>query len=355
VRRSHVALLGDGGALLVLAPPDSRLNKEAILVNPASRLEDIAVSGLSIQVNNGASGPSSQGVIQINRCAGCLVEDVHMFWDPGWPAATPKPHNCDGIVFALGSTGWIRNSVVDGIPKAGIYVAAALRPEDGTTDVRVERCEVKNGTVSGIGVGGFSRAFISACDVHDNAGIGLNIGGGDASNPLRDMSVKVVGGVFSNNGTGININIVATRDPLPPKNIRLVGSTVVDNTGSGVVIRAAEDVRLEGVTLSSNGASGIAIADPDGPEVLVRRVGIFDTLVSHNSVSARAPGILLRGSADLITIAGGTVADDTPTRTQRVAIQIAPDAAAPPRYPTNMEIADVDARGDVAIYTVPPP
>jgi hypothetical protein len=103
---------------------------------------------------------------------------------------TPKPKSLDGIATSQGTTGLIENCVVDGIPKASIYLA------QGTNDLRVIGCEVKNATGPlkdapetwgkvGISVTGADRTTINNRLSHHNgvAGLLIAVNGTIGANP----------------------------------------------------------------------------------------------------------------------------------------------------------------------------
>jgi hypothetical protein len=169
----NLTLLGSAGAVLVSDPPDDEPFAEAILVDknfpdPPTAVNRLVIRDLTIEVKNGANGSVSMGVIQLNNCIDCLVSDILV----RYVGPTSKPKNIDGIVTSQGTTGLIQGCTVDGIPKAGIYIAG------GSHDVRVEACESRNisGPIgrAGIQVSG-DRITIHNCLAHHNAGPGLLI------------------------------------------------------------------------------------------------------------------------------------------------------------------------------------
>jgi hypothetical protein len=349
---SRLTFLGEPGALIVVQPTGSEVdNNEAILVNPAHEVQRVAVIGLSIQVNFGVISGISQSVIQLNRCKDCLVEDVHMFWDPSWPRTWQKPAQVDGITFALGSSGLIRGVVVDGIPKVGIYIASGATLAEGAADVKIEACEVKNTngprSAAGIGLSGSSRVIINGCQVHHNRGYGIFIASNGLELPAGQPAthVQVIGGQYFNNGTGITI---ASAYDLVPRDIQIIGATVWNNVDNGITIYAGENIRLEGVTASYNGIAGIALQDDSAPAPRIRRLDILNPNVYNNSISPSntVGGIMVGGDVDRVTIAGGKVYDDAAAPTQLNAIQVESEGA---RRATNLRIMDVDAGGSGGI------
>jgi hypothetical protein len=349
---SRLTLLGEAGALVVVRPTGSALdNNEAFLVNPAQDVERVAVIGLSIQVNFGVVSGASQGVIQLNRCKDCLVQDVHMFWDPSWNPAVQKPAQVDGIVFALRSSGLIRGVVIDGMPKAGIYVASGATLADGAADVKIEACEVKNtnGPIAaeGIGISGSSRVIIDGCQVHHNKGHGIVIAANGLELPAGQPAthVQVIGGQYFDNGTGITI---ASAFDLVPRDIQIIGATVSNNVNNGITVYAGENIRMEGVTASHNGFGGIVLQDDSAATARIRRIDIIDPNVYNNSISPSntVGGIILGGDVDRVTIEGGRVYDDAALPTQLHAFQIQSDGAL---RATNLRIVDVDAGGSGGI------
>lgn len=174
----NLTLLGSAGAILVADPlpvaPGQKYLPEAILVDKQTQaspdvspvpVHSLTIGDLTIEVNGGSDlDDFSAGVIQLNSCKDCIVRNVRL----KYIGQTPKPKEIDGIATSQGTTGLIQSCIVDGMSKAGIYVAA------GTHDLLVNECEVKN-TIGQIGqagilVTGADRITINNCLSHHNGG-----------------------------------------------------------------------------------------------------------------------------------------------------------------------------------------
>jgi Pectate lyase superfamily protein len=278
----NLTLLGMGG-VLVSDPSDDEAFPEAILVNkndtsPPAQVDHVTIRDLIIEVKWGSNIDSfSNGVIQLNNCANCVVKCVRI----RYTGPCPKPKNLDGIVTGLGTSGIIQDCIVEGIPKVGIYVA------EGTHDLGVYGCEIANTSgpigAAGIGLSGSDRIIINSCISHDNKGDGLLIGVngliGDAA-PKPATNIQVVGGIYHCNGNS-GIAVASGFDDARPTNIQLLGNSVLGNNGRGINIEAGWDVLISNSTTGDNGNSGIWLENLPVDEAKVRttRVQITDPCV----------------------------------------------------------------------------
>ena len=341
-------LSGSPGAVLVLEPASAIVGQfyapEAILINkglPPAEVKRITVRDIRIEVKGGSDlDDFSAGVVQVNNCTDCVVRNVHVLYT----GPIPKPKNIDGIVTSQGTSGLIQNCTVDGIPKAGIYVA------QGSHDVRVDCCETRNthGPVgqAGISVTGAKRVIISNCLSHDNGGSGLFVGvaapiGGNAGVPAT--SVQVLGGMFYNNGEeGVRL---ASAAETWPQNIQIIGVTAESNRGRGISIEAGCDILIDSPVAFANGVQGIWLqnlpTDPNVPRttrVEITNPKVFDNCVSIN---VDGSGIGLR-AADHVTISGGRLSRTGGNAASRQEYGVALYTGNGAKSCTNLRLLDVD-------------
>jgi hypothetical protein len=341
----NLTVSGSARSILIADPPDGEQFPEAILVNrnfpnPPDPVRGVAIRQLIIEVKNGAGGNVSAGVVQLNNCQDCFVSDVHL----KYIGPEPKPKSMDGIVTSQGTTGLIQSCVVDGIPKAGIYVA------QGSHDVRIDTCEVKNtsGPIGsmGISVTGSDRITISNCLSHDNAAAGLLIAvnGPIGSNPpVPARNIQVLGGLYSDNRAE-GILIASAYDGVRPENIQLHGVMVLNNDGRGINVEAGSNILIAGASVIDNGFQGIWLVNqPIGPTTSrTARVQISSPLICNNGRLANVdvPGIGVSAAEEIIII-GGKFSKTVMTRRQNYGVGVH-------KSPSNqvckhLRILDVDA------------
>jgi hypothetical protein len=304
-----LTLDGGPGTVLVADPADDEQFPEAILVNlnapdPPAEVRNLTLRGFTIEIRNGPAGDVSAAALQLNNCIDCVVSDLHLTY----AGPQPKPKNIDGIATSQGTTGMIQGCIVDGVPKVGIYVA------QGTHDLRVEACEVKNTTgpigQTGISVAGADRITISNCLSHGNGltGLLIAVNGPIGSNPPSPgTNIRVIGGTCRDNGAD-GILVGSGFDGVFPERVQLVGVTACNNAAHGISVEAGRDVLIAGATVADNGVQGIWIEnvpiDPSQPRTA--RVQITGSNVQDNGrgVNVDIPGVGLR-AAEQIVITGG--------------------------------------------------
>ncbi|WP_437306581.1 right-handed parallel beta-helix repeat-containing protein [Sorangium sp. So ce388] len=334
---------GDPGtATLVALPCNPEQFPGAIQVSKTSGNIVQPVSGVwirnfQIALTDGPRTKANSGV-QINNCSDCLVENIIMRYEPLVEPQRPycKPSNLDGITFAVGSGGTIRNVIVDGTPKGGIYLASAFDPygtPPGTPPpippaVTVENCEIKN--INGpVGASGIKivapNVTVRNCEVHHSllhptsgsGGHGLFISTQIVPNVGYAVPhhVTVEDSYFHHNGTSgvLMASVVADRRP---EHITLDRVSFAYNGNHGVHIQAGDEVTLRDVWSWGNGFYGMYLTSrtPLAPTSLrVGSVFMEDPLVVNNGLllNLAAPGILLEASH--VTIDGGEVAHCDPS------------------------------------------
>ncbi|KYF81794.1 hypothetical protein BE11_16565 [Sorangium cellulosum] len=289
----------------------------------SANVSGVWIRNFQIVLTEGPRVKANSG-IQMNNCADCLVENIIMRYVPR--SAQPpkcKPSNLDGITFALGSGGAIRNVVVDGVPKGGIYLAS-VTGHHVTRHIDVENCEIKN--INGpVGAGGIkiitSDVAVRNCEVHHNwvssgstsGGYGLwiaaQIPGATYPSP-SPSNVVVQDSYFHHNGNS-GVTMASPVEDRRPENIELDRVKFAYNGSYGVHIQAGTGVELRDVWSWGNGAYGMYLTSRATLAPTALRVGTVymqDPIVFDNGLTASQdlPGILLQASN--ITIDGGDFA-----------------------------------------------
>lgn len=330
-------------ATLVAVPCNPEQFPGAIQVSRAVRpngdvvdaVAGLRIRNLQIELTDGPRKKANSG-IHINNCSSCEVENVIMRYAPFSPQRPScKPSNLDGITFALGSGGVIRNVIVDGVPKGGIYLAS-VAGYHVTPPILVENCEIKN--INGpVGAGGIkiitANVTVRNCEVHHNLihpGNGsTNVYGGHglwiaAQVPARiglpssvPSDVVVQDSYFHHNGgAGVIIASPLTEDR--PERIALDGVRSAYNGYHGVHIQAGNDVKLQDLWSWGNGYYGVHVHSRTSLPTSALRVGavtLESPLVFNNALrptSGAYPGIMIEASN--VTIHGGEVARCTASR-----------------------------------------
>ncbi|HLK61777.1 MAG TPA: right-handed parallel beta-helix repeat-containing protein [Chthonomonadaceae bacterium] len=329
-----MTLEGQEGAVLIADPRESKgvpppSFPEAILVNrgypgPPQPVSNLTIQNLTVEVRNGNSDPQiSTASIQLNNCINCLVERVHVVYT----GALPKPNELDGIGTSQGTSGLIKDCIVDGIPKAGIYASA------GTHDLTIEDCEVMDAkgpllnAQPGFGRTGFSltgsHIQLLHCRSHDNElrGVLITTNGYPTQGIVYPAPVDIQLSdcdIYDNGGNGIEL--VSQFDGAVPSNIQLDNLTLNNNDGVGYYIQAAENLTIQGGEVRGSGSAGIWIENiPISPGYAVRtqNIAIQNVQIGDNGrlVGVDVPGIGLVAAND-VTISGGKIYRSDPTRNQ---------------------------------------
>ncbi|WP_437819661.1 right-handed parallel beta-helix repeat-containing protein [Sorangium sp. So ce1078] len=299
-----------------------------------------AVSGLRIRNLQIAltEGPrkTAKGGIQLNTCSNCKVENVIMRYSPLAPQLPScKPGNLDGIALTWGTGGIIRNVIVDGVPKGGIYLSSIAGYHD-TPPILVENCEIRN--IDGP-LGATAIKIVTAnvtvrnCDVHHNLvhpGNGSTTGNGGhglwiASLPRPSPeipsavaeSVLVEDSYFHHNG-GAGVVLASSIEEDRPRGIRIKRVRSAYNGTHGVHVQAGTGVTFRDIWSWGNGYYGVFLSSRTTLPASSVRIGdvtledplVFNNVLRHTSGSY--PGIRIEASD--VAIRGGTVARCDPSR-----------------------------------------
>jgi|GEM_PF-5752283 len=279
-------------------------------------------------------GPTNGGIIIFNNCKDLLLDNVTVIGDAA--KLTERKRLTNGIGTSQGTTGVLRNCLVDGTSKPGYYIA------NGSHHIRVEGCEARNvsgslGYQPGFGVSGADSVTFVDCQGHHNQGAGLQItcDGYPAGVGTPSTNVQVIGGQYSDNG-GNGILMGTNLVPQHPRDIQLVGVDTSDNALNGFLSGAGTRVVITDHIARGNKGSGIAIVSYFG---ITDDFRVVNPQVSNNI----AHGIEIR-SVDRVSVHGGCVFDDAETPTQLAAVALVPIAGKP--APSNIRIIDVESYGN---------
>ncbi|AUX39928.1 hypothetical protein SOCE26_013230 [Sorangium cellulosum] len=289
-------------------------------------LSGVWIRNFQVALTDGPRTRANAG-IQVNNCVDCLVENIIMRYAPVPPQLPQcKPSNLEGIGFAMGSGGVIRNVIVDGTPKGGIYLAS-VSDHHCTPDILVENCEVKN--IDGpVGAGGIKiiteNVTVRNCEVHHNmihpdsnvpsvsGGHGLwiatQVPGVDFPGTVP-RNIVVQDSYFHHNGVA-GFAMASPVENHRPENIQLERVKFAYNGYYGVHIQAGDDVVLRDVWSWGNAYYGMYLTSRVNLAPTSLRVGsvlLENPLVFNNALNSVSalPGILIEASD--VTIDGGEI------------------------------------------------
>ncbi|AUX44201.1 hypothetical protein SOCE26_056650 [Sorangium cellulosum] len=318
------AVPGDPGtATLVALPCNPEQFPGVIQVNKTDTVSRVGIRNFQIALTDGPRVRANSG-IRINNCSECAVENVIMRYEPLSPQPPEcKPEHLDGITFSLGSGGVIRNVIVDGVPKGGIYLSS-ITGYHATPPILVENCEIKNSD-GPVGAGGIkiitSNVTVRNCESHHNrvsspsrpGGYGLwiatQVPGIDNPSPVPS-NVVVQDSYFHHNGNS-GVTMASAVEDHRPMDIELVRVGSAYNGSYGVHIQAGTDLKLRDVSSWGNGYYGIYLTSRTTLAASSLRVGsvllenphVFDNALTATSA---LPGIMIEASN--VTIHRGELA-----------------------------------------------
>ncbi|WP_437333334.1 glycosyl hydrolase family 28-related protein [Sorangium sp. So ce394] len=291
-------------------------------------INEVWIRNFQVALTDGPRLAANSG-IQVNRCSNCLVENVIMRYEPlveELPSC--KPSNLDGITFALGSGGAIRNVIVDGVPKGGIYLASNPAVH-GTPSIEVENCELKNinGPVGAIALKIIAaNATVRNCEIHHNqlhptnGAIGTNGGHGIQIFTQAPLNAPVsvpedirIENTYFHHNAGSGVALGSATPGYVPTGIRFYRVKSAYNQHYGVNIQAGTDVEMKDVWSWGNGSYGMYLTARSNLPPSTFRIGdvlLEDPLVFNNNLLPRLGlnkvGIKIQASD--VTVLGGEVA-----------------------------------------------
>ncbi|MEV0181678.1 right-handed parallel beta-helix repeat-containing protein [Streptomyces sp. NPDC050625] len=284
VNTDGICIKGDPGARVVVDPVEGDLdinhyaafiaNKPAASGTGLDAVRNVWVQDLRIEVRKGVDGPISQGVVQYNNCRDCGVERSQVVWT-GAADIDLKGRSTDGIAFSQGSSGWISEVRVDGMPKVGILMTM------GAHDVLIDEVETVNSGArngaggywgAGIALGGSSRITVRSAVSSGNriAGILVGaVGGGVLGwHPARDSVITdctVSGnGTRSQESAGLIVNSEAFATDhvdVLPEGVQVDDLRSYANNGHGIYVSSGRHVAIRASTVRDNTDHGILVAN----------------------------------------------------------------------------------------------
>ncbi|XYI02259.1 right-handed parallel beta-helix repeat-containing protein [Sorangium sp. So ce1128] len=300
-----------------------------------SAVRGLWIRNLQVALTDGPRRTPNGG-IQLNTCSDCKVENVIMRYSPLAPQLPScKPSNLEGIGFTWGSGGVIRNVLVDGVAKSGVYLSSIAGYHD-TPPILVENCEIRN--INGpVGASGIkivtANVTVRNCNVHHNmihpgngsttvsGGHGLWIStqispGPGIPSPVPE-NVLVQDSYFHHNG-GAGVVLASPIEEDRPTGILIKRVRFAYNGSHGVHVQAGTGVTLRDVWSWGNALYGVFLGSRTTLPATSVRVGgvtLEDLLVFNNALrftSGAYPGIKIEASD--VTIRGGAVARCDPWR-----------------------------------------
>ncbi|WP_437930020.1 right-handed parallel beta-helix repeat-containing protein [Sorangium sp. So ce291] len=356
-------------------PGAIQVHKGATSGNGVEEVWGLWIRNLQIELTEGPRKKANSG-IQLNRCSDCEVENVIMRYAPLTPQLPScKPANLDGITFAMGSGGVIRNVIVDGVPKGGIYLASVAGYHE-TPPILVENCEIKNidGPVAAAAIKIITpNVTVRNCEVHHSlvhpgdGSTAIHNGHGlwiatqvsvppDIPSPVP-ANILVQDSYFHHNG-GAGIVMASPIEAYRPTGIRLDRVRSAYNGTHGVHIQAGTGVKLQDLWSWGNGYYGMYLSSRTSLPAGSARVGsvILDSPLIFNNVlrptSGAYPGIRIEASD--VMIRGGEIARcDASRGRQSISIQqqcwlSGPTGGAVLFHPEDNVIAGVGTHGTSA-------
>ncbi|MFK4149290.1 right-handed parallel beta-helix repeat-containing protein [Streptomyces sp. NPDC004065] len=328
VNTDGICIKGDPGASVVVDPvegdPDINhyaafiVNKPAASGTGLDAVRDVSVQDLRIEVRKGVDGPISQGVVQYNNCRDCAVERSQVVWT-GPSDIDLKGRSTDGIAFSQGSSGWISEVRVDGMPKVGILMTM------GAHDVLIDEVETvgsgaRNGAGgywgAGIALGGSSRVTVRGAVSSGNRVAGIlvgAVGGGVLGwHPARDSVITdctVSGnGTRSQESAGLIVNSEAyatDHADVVPEEVVVDDLRSYGNNGHGIYVSSGRHVTIRASSVRDNTDHGILVANATHGEGriadLTTDVSIQGTYAHHNGtvLGVHSGSVALRAVKDV--------------------------------------------------------
>ncbi len=255
IRRSHVELIGEPGAVLKLGDdvlqPVILIGSDKAYPRPDDRIDDIRIANLELDGN-------------MDRQRGAFPEfDPSRCTRPG----KPDPETC-----------WIRNNAIDA---------------RGVTGLRVENVDAHHARSGGLVVSWQSREiYVANSSFNENWFDGIG---------LYDSESVVVTGFFCNGNRHAGISLDNDL-----RDVTFSAGHVRRNGGTGVFARHARDIGFHGVIMAENGEHGafLAYAKQKEEQALAQRGERLDTGVYRvvfngcSFLDNREAGIFLAAPAD---------------------------------------------------------
>lgn len=361
---SGLSIRGTHQTVLIPKAMNHYIFLSSSLDNNNMPVRNLTFRDFSIEALEGYGLYDAGGFIACSNCPDLLIDNVQVIADPLLLRDTKidiNPRDTNGIGLSNGCTGVMRNILIDGVTKPGIYANGS--PGNATRYLRIQNCETRNNVgeisgIPGIGLRGADRIIVTGCQSHHNGcGIMIAVNGyGNIATPNAKAPINItVYGCTSTDNTVNGIIIGAQdSDDYKPRHILMVGNHVSNNGSYGITVTAGEHLVIADHHVHHNGVHGVFL---NHGILNVGHVHLTNTHVYNNGKDTGTnngnAGIALRNWIDRVIIQGGSVYDDQSTQTQEYGLSlmynhiIEGDMGA-----TNLYVHDVEIYGLFRDYVV---
>jgi len=297
-------------------------------------------------------GPSQGGPVTLNCAVDCLLDNVTVRMNPEPLIARGIISN--GIALSNGSSGVVRNCLVDGSAKPGIYLSGNI------DSMRIEGCEARNvkgplGSQPGFLIAGPKNVVLVGCQGHHNQGAGLVINTQDGLNALETQDVEIVGCQFYNNGLhGISLGSLSDSLGLTNRHIKIIGCSTNNNTSDGINITSGIQVVIADHTAHHNGTTGIYLnGTGNSSRYFISHIKIINPHFYDNgaNLGIYGAGIYIT-SATYVTIKGGEIYNtDAANKKQFAGIRTADRSGFPSKQLVIQDVRIYDHTSDYLVQS----
>lgn len=264
-------------------------------------------------------GTSNGGPLSLNYAVDCLIENVTIRMNTALLTANGIISN--GIAVSNFSSGVMRNCLVDGAAKPGIYLSGNVEW------MRLEGCEARNvsgplGNQPGFLIAGAKRVVMIGCQGHLNQGAGLVINTQIPPNDIESTDIEVVGCQFHFYGLhGIGGGSLSDAANLTNRHIKIIGCATNNNAVDGIQFTFATHVVIADHTARENGSTGITLNGTFNPSrYFLTHIKIIDPHLYDNGATLGVWGsVIMIRSATHVTIKGGEIFNTGPANKKQFA------------------------------------
>jgi len=361
---SGLSIRGTQDTVLIPKNNNQYVFLSSSLDNGNMPVKNLAMRDFTIEAKEGIGLLDAGGFIACSNCPDLFMDNVRIIADPALlrevilngPGTEDDigPRDTNGIGLSNGCTGVLRNVLIDGVTKPGIYANGSQ--SNATRYLRIQNCETRNivGALRGapgIGLRGADRIIVSGCHSHHNAtGIMIAVNGYEyieTPNAKAPANITVSGCICTNNSEHGIIIGGQDSDNYRPKHIQLIGNHVSHNISYGVYVTAGEHLVIADHQVHHNGRFGIFL---NHGTLNIAHVHVTNSHVYDNGndtgVNNGDSGIALRNWMDRIVIQGGSVYNTGPVLTQEYGLLLLYNVSDLGDVgPTNFYFQDVEIDG----------
>ncbi len=154
---------------------------------------------------------------------------------------------------------------------------------------------IRNSVSHGNGLDGFVADYLSDSVFENNVAYNNDRHGFNVVTSTHDFTLSN-NTAYGNGSTGIVVQRGSENIP-SPANITITGGEVYGNGAEGVLIKLSTDVSVSGVNIHDNASAGVRIYGSSG-------VDLVDNVLSHNSLGASVPEIIIQSYDDTSGVSG---------------------------------------------------